>query len=633
MTATLPKHEQFHNDLISRVMGYLSVAMKDEESRRRTDRIGGNLYYGRHWQIAMPQNRSALTVNVTKALIDHKISIMTKQQPTPVVECTDYGDEEAAKLMRSALTAWWSRDRMQEKLENALLLANNTRTCAYKALWDTSLFDGAGDITADLIPGYRLILDPRTKNKNRMQFIGDVAQMSRSRAMLLFPHAAKEIKEAPAVDAASPDGNYSSPIRSAWKRIYVDFPGVAILNGRPVVTAFTNQPSGGGITEEEVVVVELYHRDLTTEKVMRPKKDEFGQAHQRVSTDEHGMPQFEELEAEIRSLEDGTQVSIPQYRLVMEDVFEEVHVLKYPHWRRTTMLLPDMKIIEDIAWDYPAPYALVNDGTALEGPWVKGCSLDLEDLQAQLNVSLSLMVDNLRFSAYRALLAGNGAQLEKNNLNISPGEVIRAGDINQIKWLDFPQLSGDWFQWLNSSISLMERIIGATGIMQGEAAGRVDSASGYDLLAEIGGSRLVKATQVSVERPIAELCEIVGCFMQKHYTERHAVMVENAEGSVSAQRLGPASLQGSFSYKILTGSSMAWSQSSVRARVIEDLNLGLRDKVSAWKNPAVGIDDWRQIEARMATQPPQLNPAPPPRTRQQLPKSPGGKKPSKTPQA
>lgn len=629
MTSTVPKSEKFQDDLTERLMGYLSIAMKDEESRRRTDRIGGNLYYGRHWQVAMPQNRSALTVNVTKALIDHKISIMTKQQPMPVVECTDYGDEEAAKIMRSALSAWWARDRMQKKLERALLLANNTRTAAYKAMWDPTMFDGAGDVTVDVVPGYRLILDPRTDDKNRMQFIGDVAQMSRTRAMLLYPHAAKEIEAAPSVDAASPDGQYSSPIRGAWKRIYVDFPGVAILNGRPVVTAFTNQPSGGGLTEEEVVVAEIYHRDLTTEKVLRPKKNEFGEAHQRPTVDESGMPQFEELEPEMQHLADGTQISLPRFKLLMEDVLEEVHVLKYPHWRRSTLLLPDMKVIEDVAWDYPAPYALVSDGGTLEGPWVKGSGLDLEDLQAQVNVSLSLMVDNLRFSAYRALLAGNGAQLEKNNLNISPGEVIRAGDINQIKFLDFPQLSGEWFQWLNSSISLMERIIGATGIMQGEAAGRVDSAAGYDILAEIGGSRMVKATQVSVERPIAELCEIIGQFMQKHYTERHAVMVENAQGAVSAQRLGPASLQGSFSYKILTGSSMAWSQSAVRARVLEDFQQGLRDKVSVWKHPAVGIDDWRQIEQRMATQPPQLNPAPPPRTRQQLPKA--GSKKSKTP--
>lgn len=630
MTAMLPKSENFQNALTDRLMGYLGIALKDEEARRRTDRIGGNLYYGRHWQVAMPTNRSALTVNVTKALIDHKISIMTKQQPTPVVECTDYGDEEAAKVMRAALSAWWSRDRMQDKLEQALRLSNVTRTAAFKIMWDPSLYDGAGDVTVDVIPGYRLILDPRPSQKNRMQFVGDVAQMPRSRAMLLFPHAAREIEEAPSVDAASPDGAASSPIRSAWKRIYVDFPGVAILNGRPVVTAFTNQPSGGGIAEEEVIVAEIYHRDLTTEKVLRPKKDEFGGVHQKPSIDESGMPQFEELEAEMHSLDDGTQISIPRFRLVMEDVLEEVHVLKYPHWRRSTLLLPDMKVIDDIAWDYPAPYAFVNDGGSIEGPWVKGSALDLEDLQAQLNVSLSLMVDNLRFSAYRALLAGNGAQLEKNSLNISPGEVLRAGDINQIKFLDFPQLSQEWFSWINSSISLMEKIIGATGIMQGEAAGRVDSAAGYDTLAEIGGSRMVKCTQISIERPAAEVCEIVGAFMQKHYTERHAVMVENAEGAISAQRLGPASLQGSFSYKILMGSSLAWSQSAVRERVLQDFQAGLRDKISVWKHPAVGIDDWRQIQSRMATETPAMQPAPPPRTRQQIPKA-GGSKKSKTP--
>lgn len=625
MAATLPKSEAFHDRLTERLMGFLSVAMRGEEARRRTDRIGGNLYYGRHWQVAMPQNRSSLTVNVTKALIDHKISIMTKQQPLPVVECTDYGDEEAAKLMRSLLQQWWTKDRMQEKLEQALLLANVTRTCALKALWDPTLHGGIGNITCDVIPGYRLILDPRTRFKERMQFCGDVAHMTRTRAMMIYPQAATVIRDGPAVDSSDGrGGDFTSPIRGAWQRIAVDFPGVALLNGKPVVTAFTSQPSGGGLPEEEVVIAEIYYRDYSTEKVVRPAKDHRGQVKQRIRTDENGMPQFNERDPEHHALEDGTTISLPMFELQMEDVLEEVQVLKYPHWRRSTMMLPDRTLLEDIAWDYPLPYSFVHDGGTLEGSCTKGSALDLEDLQAQLNVSLSLMVDNLRFSACRAAKAGAGAQIEKNNLNLAPGEILRLGDINQLEFLEFPQLSGEWFNWLNSSISLMERLIGATGIMQGEAAGRVDSAAGYDLLAEIGGSRIVKATQ-RMERAVEELMEIVGCFAQKHYDERHAVAVENLEGELSFERITPASLQGSFNYKILTGSSMAWSQTAVRSRIMEDLQAGLRDKVSAWKNPAMGIDDWRQIEARMAVQPPQLNPAPPPRTRQQI-KPPGKKK-------
>jgi hypothetical protein len=137
------------------------------------------------------------------------------------------------------------------------------------------------------------------------------------------------------------------------------------------------------------------------------------------------------------------------------------------------------------------------------------------------------------------------------------------------------------------------------------------------MLAEIGGSRIVKCTQ-RMERSIEDLIEVVGQMMQKHYDERHAVKVENLTGNITYQRITPGSLQGSFNYRVLTGSSLAWSESAVRERVLTEFQQGLRDKVSTWK--ALKIEDWPSIMQRMMEMPPQVQP-PPPRTRQQLPKA------------
>jgi hypothetical protein len=120
-----------------------------------------------------------------------------------------------------------------------------------------------------------------------------------------------------------------------------------------------------------------------------------------------------------------------------------------------------------------------------------------------------------------------------------------------------------------------------------------------------------------MERAIADLIQIVGVLMQKHYDEAHAVQVEDHDGNITFERITPGSLYGSFSYRVLTGSSLAWSESAVRARVIEELNQGLRDKISAWK--ALHIDGWREIYSRMKSEPQQLQPAPPPRTRKTIP--------------
>jgi hypothetical protein len=226
------------------------------------------------------------------------------------------------------------------------------------------------------------------------------------------------------------------------------------------------------------------------------------------------------------------------------------------------------------------------------------------------------MMDNLRFSTYRAFVVDAMANIDRNQLTLSPGDIIKVnGGPGKIQPLEFPQMSAAWFQWVNETISLMEKIIGTTGVMQGEAVGRVDSASGVDTLAEISGSRLVECTQ-RFEHFLSQLMSVVIWFMQRYYTEAHAIKVENAEGQLSWERAGGAELVGEFNVKIQTGSTMAWSETAIRNRLLNDLYAGVIDKIAFWKQ--TNTPGWQQIKARLETQPPNLSgPAgsPPPRTR------------------
>lgn len=617
MTATavrnpdLPRDEDFRTELAARVLSMIGMADGEEASRRRSDQIGGNIYYGRHWMVPMPKNRAAITANVSKALVDHKIAIMTKQDPIPVVEPDDVGDIEAARLMRFALQRAWHEMNMRLKSRQALRLCNNTRTCAGKALWDPTLKGGAGDCDVDVIPGWRLILDPRTRFVDRMEFIGDRARMSRTRAMRLYPQVAPVFSDAGDLpkNTLTQGGNSSSPVKSQFSAMGFDTPsaGGTLINGKPVVTAFTGRGPTNPGSEYEVEVIELYHRDRTLVKKFVPAKDPEGNEQRKIARDKDGAPMFEQ------TADFDPVLGEPGFRLMYEPIMREELVPKYPYWRRTTLLMPEGSVIDDRAWDEEQPYELLLDNEPLEGPWSKGSILDIEELQAQLNVSLSTMVDNLRFSAYRAFKASTQAQIERNNLVLSPGDIVRVGsDISQFMPIEFPQLSEAWFNWCNFTISLMERIIGATGIMQGEAAGRVDSAAGYDTLAEIGGSRIVESTQ-RYEIWIAGLMRKVGRLMQKYYTEKHAVRVEDHEGNLTWERAAAPQLMGTFSYRVAVGSTLAWNESGVRQRVIQEMQEGLRDRISAWQ--ALHIPDWQLIKQRMESQNPIFNPAPPPRTR------------------
>lgn len=616
--------------LIRRLLGYVSMSDRHEEHRRKSDRIGGNIYYGRHWNVQVATNRAAITCNVARALVDHKIAIMTKQKPVPVIEAIDVGDAESARLMRSVIMQWWERDEMQRKLERALYLSNCTRSCALKGVWDTTLLDGIGDITFDVLAGWKLIVDPRTDDPERMMFAGDRAMMPRSRAILLYPHSAEKIGDAPGVREQGPSANgggSGSPLRDQWQKQSLATPTTAIVNSVPTLLSYSGDVPQVNQGADLVQTLEIYFRDFRMEKVEKIKRDKEGNAELEPVLDEEGLPVFDQVESSEHSTEDGVFYNVPHFELKLQPVVETVRIRKYPFWRRCTLLLPDAKKIEDIAWDYPLPYAYCHDGDVLEGFWRKGTILDLESLQGALNVSISTMLDNLRFSAYRAYIAYNGSMIERNNMNIAPGEILRAGEKGTLEPLPITEVSQHWFSWVNMVIGLMERIIGATGIMQGEAAGRVDSAAGYDMLAEIGGSILVKATQ-RMERTIADATRIAGAFMQKHYYDgKRAVAIEDVKGQEHYERIAPGSLFGSFSYRVLTGSSLAWSETAVRTRVFEELQQGLRDKISAWR--ALHIEDWQAIYERMqqdSNTPPAAQAAPPPRTRQNLGKQSAGSK-------
>src|ERR1700690_1841736 len=178
------------------VENYIRISDQGEDERRKSDRIGANLYAGRHWDARVPRDRAALTIPYSKRLINQLISLQTKQSPIWVVEPNDAGDREAARIMQQILPKIWEKHTYKRKVRRAMRLGETTRTCAAKTMWDESLFNGNGDVVTDIIPGWRLILDPRAEDPEDMRFIGDRALMSRADAMLLYPEAADIIAEA-----------------------------------------------------------------------------------------------------------------------------------------------------------------------------------------------------------------------------------------------------------------------------------------------------------------------------------------------------------------------------------------------------------------------------------------------------
>ena len=76
--------------------------------------------------------------------------------------------------------------------------------------------------------------------------------------------------------------------------------------------------------------------------------------------------------------------------------------------------------------------------------------------------------------------------------------------------------------------------------------------------------------------------------------------MEDATGNLTYERAFRPDLQGSLSYKIAVGSTLAWSESALRGRLVQELQMGLIDKVEYWQQTKT--PNWRALMARITAE-------------------------------
>lgn len=624
--------QEWESDLVSRVMGYVSHADIGEEVRRRHDRIGARMLYGQHWAKRMPNDRAAVTANVGLALVLQKTALMTRQDPVPIVRPKRGGDQEAADVMRLVLMDIWRNGGMTKKVRRLILLAVATRTAALKVGWDPVANGGHGGIYTDNVPGWNLIVDNRSGDPHLMEFCGHRIFVSRQRAMLMYPSAAKKIKAAENAGVSHSQGPLpkGAAIPTPWARRSLPAPGATIVNGKPVVTSFAGEIGDASPYQKDVEIVEMFHRDHTLVPQLLPKRNHAGRIIQEPARDENGNLQIHFATDEYITTETGGVVGIPNPYFVMQDVMERRLARVYPHWRRTTILLPDKILLEDIPWDGPLPFAFYTDLEPLDGLIGRGSLLQTEQLQGLINVGMSTTTDNLRMGSLSAWFAGSASGLNEN-MQIIPnvGQVIPVGDVGQIKSVTAPNLDANFFTLISTTQSFMERIIGTWGIMMGMQQGRTDSTGATGMLAETGGARIDMDLDNLCET-LRQWAEIAAWFAQRGYDEHHAVEVEDDNGNVGFQPAAAPYLVGDFNFQVDIQSDHAWSATARQQRDLEELREGLIDKVEYYQRQ--GTPNWRIMLKRMIAfggPAAAMGPAasPPPRMRATPPG--GTKKPSR----
>ena len=177
-----------------------------------------------------------------------------------------------------------------------------------------------------------------------------------------------------------------------------------------------------------------------------------------------------------------------------------------------------------------------------------------------------------------------------------PGDIIKVGqDVNQFQPIEFPEVSQAWFGWVQLIITMMEKLIGLEGIMQAPprtprepTAPRRSTPS--PRLAEPAWSNVRNVLSGSSPNRRER-----DWWAQRKYTEAHAISVEDNQGDLTWERAGAPLLPAPFLFD-QDRFDAGLERERDRDRVIQEMQLGLRDLTSVWQR--LDIEDWQLIKAR-----------------------------------
>lgn len=586
--APLPRREQELDErdqriLIARLRRFRRMAMRGEEQRRANDRKGAKLFSSKMWESGIMQGRLPITANQAVALCERFLDMLAKNNPAPDVRAKSGAADSAADLLEGALLTNWQKDRMQFKTRVGGRLAMFTRPILGYTFWDEEKDGGRGDVSTRLIPAHRCIIDQRHLLIDDMEFKGFSERMTRAKTIMLFPDKADEIEMA----IAAKDRSGEPSLRSDPLDMQATGPGASpdavtrLVESEGSDTFVGTQSlkySGRRKSDpyaEEIDVEFLWLNDPSPVMRKKPKLDRHGFPVYRLERDDDDNVIYDVTGHDVFNHPLIGPMYVPKVeprrRLVTEDHIEK----KYRHTRHIAWIPQDDVILWDVAWDGPTPLSVLRANVPLWGYWIEGPALRLSSLAIARNVLYTIIFTRLKLSMSGTYLATPQSGLKRNKLTAEDGQVFYAHKIDEQNVRQFPVQPVDaaYFQLLDRIENEMMQLIGMTGPMKGEAEGRADSSSTYEVLLETGGSSLVGAGQL-LEMFVEDWARIASWWMQKRYTSEHYVEIMDESGSTWKQASALA-LRGDFAITVETGSMASYSESARIERAKQYLGDGV----------------------------------------------------------
>jgi hypothetical protein len=614
--AALPRRDQRMDDsdnarLCMKLAAYRDRWLQGESERRADDRKGAKLFRSQMWDEGVNPNQLAVTANLGKALFTRVAAFVLRGEPEVSMEALNDEEDDAARILQGAVTTNWRVRRVLELLKVGYRLCGFTRAVGIYSYWRQELRGGIGDIDKRLIPGHRLIVDDRTHRVQDMEYVGFTERMSRAKLIMLFPDKTKEIEQACNTTGSFTPGMSNDPLRvsnTSNSRVVDRLVSDAV--GGPYI-ATTSVRIGGGKKPrdplvEQVDVDFMWIDDPSPKREQRPKLDRNRRPVQQLSRTLDGEVIFEHDGYELIETPIGPvyQPNIkPKYEMVMEDAI----VRKYKHRRHVAWIPNDNVILWDVAWDGPVPIGIERDTLPLYGFHARGSAQDLCSLAVARNVLYSIIFQRLKLSLSGTWMATPASGLRKNRLVPEAGVVFQVNNLEGVKEFPVTPLDAAYFTLLDKIEAEMEKILGLSAPMQGEAAGRADSPATYESLLEAGGVVIVDRGQM-LEQTVQDLAEIDTWYIQNYYTHEHVVEFERQDGTTAFTEASALAVKGEFAVRIETGSMLAQSRTQELNEAKDAAALGfyplpMLGKVGRIKYWRAGLKQRAWIQAEVARDP------------------------------
>jgi hypothetical protein len=538
--------------------------MQGESERRASDRKGAKLFRSQMWDDGVNPGRLAITANLGVALFDRVADSVLRGSPEPVVESINEDEDEPARILQGALVTNWRMRRMNELAKVGKRLSGFTRPIGWYVFWRHELNGGIGDFDTRIIPAHRLIVDDRSHRVADMEFVGFSERMTRAKLTMLFPDKADEIEAA--AYASSSTVGVNDPLKtqnSSNSRVVDRLVSTATPPSFAPVTSIAapGTKKNRDPLADEVDVEFLWIDDPTPKSEQRPKLGHDKRPLFEMQRDEDGVVVFEHDGYEVVDTPIGP-IYQPNVKPKMHMVMEEAIVRKYKHRRHVARIPNDKVILWDVAWEGPVPVAIQRDTLPLYGFHSTGKGLRLCTLSIARNVLYSIIFERLKLSLGGTWMATPRSGLRKNKLIPEPGVVfqVNSASVDDIREFPVSPLDAGYFNLLDKIEAEMEKLLGLSPVMQGQAAGRADSPATYEQLIEQGGVGIVADAQL-LEQTIEDWSNIAMWFVQNYYTHEHVVEIEYEDGTTGFTEASALAARGNFAVRVETGSTMAHSRS------------------------------------------------------------------------